>query len=275
MKISDLLTHKKTVFIIAAVLIVIILSLSSIFKNSFGHNNFLSPILYPVHKIIAYVYNNIRTIPTSISKVKNLSSENIELKKENKKLKKKLKNLQYKIEIINDKDLINLLNYRKKQPFKTVMAEIIVRDPSNWYKTIWIDKGLADGIQKNYPVITDKGVVGKIIQTKILSSQILLLSDTASNISAVVKETKNYGIITGTLANDCVMKYIDTNTKVNVGQEVITSGMSNIFPKSLYIGKISRVHAEDTHDNFLKVRVTLGVNFSKLENVMVILKNKN
>jgi rod shape-determining protein MreC len=211
-------------------------------------------------------------IPTSISKVKNSLQENENLKKENKKLKKELKNLQNIVDAIEDKELKTLLPYKKTLTFKTIVAEIIARDPSNWYKSIWIDKGLNDGVKKNQAVISDKGVVGKIILVKTYSSQILLLTDTSSKISATVKKTKDHGIIIGTLGKEAVMEYINTNAKVTIGQKVVTSGFSNIFPKGLLVGKITSTHRGNKQNDFLKVGVSFEIDFSKLENVLVVVK---
>jgi rod shape-determining protein MreC len=140
-----------------------------------------------------------------------------------------------------DKRLEQLLNFRATLVGDVLVANIIAHDPLPWFSSLTIDKGAADGVQKNAAVLSPFGVVGHTMATGTHASRVLLLTDHNSGIDAVVQRSRARGIVEGSLDGHCVMKYVKRGEDVEVGDRVVTSGLDGIFPKGIMIGEVTRV----------------------------------
>jgi rod shape-determining protein MreC len=140
-----------------------------------------------------------------------------------------------------DKRLEELLNFRNTLVGDVIVANIIGRDPLPWFSSLTIDKGTADGVQKNAAVLSPFGVVGHTMATGTHASRVLLLTDHNSGIDAVVQRSRARGIVEGALDGRCIMKYVKRDEDLEVGDRVVTSGLDGIFPKGIMIGEVTRV----------------------------------
>lgn len=193
---------------------------------------------------------------------------------ENRKLKKDIDELvnriaSYREAYEENKRLRRLLKLEEELPFKHVAARVIGVDRKSLNKAMIINRGSVHGIKENAPVITDRGLVGRVIETSWHVSRVLLLIDETSNIDAILQTTRVQGIVQGT-GHGCSIKYIGKTDEVKVGDAVITAGISKTFPKGLLIGYVSRVDWREG-GMFKKVEVDPSVDFSRLEEVMVLL----
>ncbi|MFV9646284.1 MAG: rod shape-determining protein MreC [Desulfobacterales bacterium] len=202
----------------------------------------------------------------------------VAVKQENEKLKKALsraieKNNQFnEIEIFNLR-LRKLLNFRKNMAGRALVAEVIGKDPSPWFKTIIIDKGKSDGVERGSPVLMPEGIVGQVIDASLHSSKVLLVVDQISAIDALVQRTRARGIIKGGSTGQCFFMYALRKHDIRVGDTIISSGLDTVFPKGLRIGKVSEV-IKPNSGIFQEVIVTPYVDFEKLEEVLVVLNAK-
>ena len=166
-------------------------------------------------------------------------------------------------------DFQKLSMYQATAPMTTVPAHIIGRNVSNWYRAMVIDKGARDGIHPEMGVITDAGVVGRIVRVNPMTSIMLLLSDPNVAITGMIQSSRDEGIIQGTPQGSIHMKYLPPLSSVQVGDAIVTSGLTGDFPRGLHIGRIQQVTKAAT-DLFQSGEVTPIVDFSKLEGVLVI-----
>ena len=132
---------------------------------------------------------------------------------ESKKLKKQLAYAVEKNNRLRELELSNLrlrkiLKFRKTLTNRIVAAEVIGRDPAFWFKTIMIDKGSADGIEKWLPVVVPEGIVGQIIEVSLNSSKVLLIIDRNSAADVLVQKIRARGIIKGESNGQCSLKYV-------------------------------------------------------------------
>jgi rod shape-determining protein MreC len=118
-------------------------------------------------------------------------------------------------------------------------------------------------------VITDAGVVGRIVRVNPMTSIMLLLSDPNVAITGMIQSSRDEGIIQGTPQGSIHMKYLPPLSSVQVGDAIVTSGLTGDFPRGLHIGRIQQVTKAAT-DLFQSGEVTPIVDFSKLEGVLVI-----
>ncbi|MCP4114055.1 MAG: rod shape-determining protein MreC [Desulfobacteraceae bacterium] len=153
-----------------------------------------------------------------------------------------------------------------------VAAKVIARDPSPWFKTIMIDKGALDGLTKGLPVLVSEGVVGQVITVARRYSRVLLVTDRNSAVDALVQTSRARGIVKGTESEFCSFRYVLRKNKIEPGEMIISSGLDGVFPKGLRVGRVVDVK-EDSSQLFQAITVKTCVDFDKLEEVLVSLKD--
>lgn len=193
---------------------------------------------------------------------------------ENQLLKQEIQRLQGEQNQLREDAILatefqKLSMYQATAPMTTMPARIIGRNVSNWYQAIVIDKGANDSIHAEMGVVTNAGVVGRIVRVNQTTSIVLLLSDPNVAITGMIQTSRDEGIIQGTPQGNIRMKYLPPLSPVQVGDVVVTSGLTDDFPRGLYIGHIQQVTKAAT-DLFQTGEVTPIVDFSKLEGVLVI-----
>lgn len=166
--------------------------------------------------------------------------------------------------------LRNLLLLKEQSPAHLVSAEIIGRDAVGWFKTLLINKGRSDGIQKNQAVTTHQGIVGRCIEVADSTSKVLLITDINSSVDALVQRTRSRGVLQGKGSSQCELTFISSADDVAVGDLVVTTGLCGVFPKGLSVGTVIRVE-KTTLGLFHYVEVEPSINLNKLEEVSIIL----
>jgi len=134
---------------------------------------------------------------------------------------------------------------------------------------VYVDVGARDGIAKNMPVMTERGLVGRVTAVGPNSAQVLLLIDPASAVNALIQNSRATGMVRGNIDGTLLMERIPQSEKLNSGDIVLTSGLGGNFPDKLVIGQITEVLQRD-QDMFQTARVRPTVDFGKLETMLII-----
>jgi rod shape-determining protein MreC len=164
--------------------------------------------------------------------------------------------------------LKEILAFKEDLTFDAVGAKVLAFNLSGWTKTIKLNKGTTDGIVEDMPVISPMGVIGRIIQATSGSSTALLITDPRSNIDVTIQRTRVRGIAEGNGKNALILKYIRDLDDVEIGDKVVTAGISGIFPTGLVVGEITRT--EKSGDNFFKrIEIQPNAALKKLEEVLI------
>ena len=205
---------------------------------------------------------------------------------ENKELKSQIDDLTSQInktkleqyELDNYRELLDLDN--QYADFDKIAAHVIAMDGTNWFSTFTIDKGSKQGIAKGMNVIAGSGLVGIVTDVGPNYSKVRSIIDDSSNVSAMVLTTKDNFNVSGSLMNmnkDKVLPFSelrDENDKVQQGDPVVTSYVSDQYQQGLLIGYIYSV--EDNANNLTKSGyITPVVDFQHLQDVLVITEIKN
>ena len=190
------------------------------------------------------------------------------LSKENDFLKRKLYEL-HEIDLEN-KRLKNILAFKQKSPYKVIAAIVIGRSADSWSSVIIIDKGSNNGIKRGFAVISYLGLVGKVVETTGNTSKIILISDPNSAVAALTQRSRQEGLVSGTLGTALIMKYLPKDADVNVSDIVITSGLSEVYPKAIVIGTVVSTGEEFSGLSRYAV-LRPAVNLSNIEEVLVII----
>jgi rod shape-determining protein MreC len=168
-----------------------------------------------------------------------------------------------------------LLGWKQTVPWKLKLANVVMRDPANWWRTVQIDLGSRDGIQTNQPVLTDDGLVGRVASVSYLNSQVVLVGDRDCRVSALVDNaTHDIGVLSasGPLDSSFVdLSYLSSTANLKSGQNVFTSGLGGVFPKGIPIGKVMDTQTVE-FGLATAARVKLNVNLGALEQVWVLIQ---
>ncbi len=170
---------------------------------------------------------------------------------------------------LSNRRLEKLLALRDELGVTAVAAHVVGRSPIAWARTVILDKGETHGITKGMAVLAPEGVVGKVMSVSAHTARVLLVSDPNSGVDALVQRTRTRGIAAGTIEGGCALKYVQRGDEVQVGDQVVTSGLDGTFPKGQLIGTVARVGTKDSR-MFQDVEVMLSAELSKVEEVLVV-----
>lgn len=151
-----------------------------------------------------------------------------------------------------------------------IAADVISNaDPNAPLRTIIINRGTRDGVSVGMPVITQLGLIGRILNVSANAAQVLLINDESSAISGRLQTTRAQGSIVGQASGDLRMQFIPLDASVQIGDIVITSGLGGNLPADIVIGQVTSVRQQE-FELFQDAVVRSLNNFSTLETVLVI-----
>jgi rod shape-determining protein MreC len=120
-------------------------------------------------------------------------------------------------------------------------------------------------------VVNAGGVVGRLVSVSPNYAKVLLIIDQNSAVDCIIQRSREKGIVKGFTLKICKLDYVVKTSDVVVGDKVITSGMGRVFPKGLPVGEVIGVGSRPG-EFFKDIKIRPMVDFSKLEELLVILK---
>jgi rod shape-determining protein MreC len=228
--------------------------------------------LAPVQGWLSGLASSLNSTVSFVRDLRTLRQRNAELESQVNRLL--IENVQLKEVEAENANLRRLLQFAETHPFlefrgAEVVARVIGQDPIQLSNYLMIDLGQEHGVHEGMPVVTERGLVGRITQAGRTSSWVLLITDPASAVSALLQSSRLTGIVQGQAGGGLVMEYIPQDAVVTPGEIVITSGLGGRFPRGLVIGQITSVYRRD-YEMFQKALVRPSVDFDRLEQVLVI-----
>ncbi len=246
----NIFKNKTTLWLIVTVLILsIAIGVLNATKSEVSFvENALEIVITPVQKVFTSASHGVSNFFGYFSNKKALQAEIDSLKKENSELKQQL--VKNEAAYNENEQLRKLLNLKSNNvEFELEAAEVIARNPSNWYNSLMVDKGAADGIALNQTVVSaGNTLVGRVSEVGTTWSRITLVTDAEHAAGAQISRSGEYGICegdaSGTSEGGCRMSFVSKNADIIVGDTVITSGLGGIYPKGLVIGKVQKIRPD-------------------------------
>ncbi|MDC7232315.1 MAG: rod shape-determining protein MreC, partial [Spirochaetales bacterium] len=237
--------------------------------------------------ILSVFQNGINSTVTWFSGTVNSINELSNLRKEHSATLQKLQEYEQmdrNIEEVNRENelLREQLGYSRTLEIDHISARIIAKDPVSLFSSFIINKGSKDGIRKGMPVTAYQegviGLVGKVIQTGVNSSQIIPIYNSTSYVAARFQYSRYEGLIAGMgdSENHLIMNYVKKTalSQINVDDTIITSGMESLYPGGISIGKVKSITSRE-YITSLEIEVTPTIDFGKLEYVFVLTEDKD
>jgi rod shape-determining protein MreC len=233
-------------------------------------------LLSPFQRTGSAVQQGLGAMGKGLKSLDQLEDENRTLERENKELRASNQILR-DMEGENNK-LREALGYRERSIFSLVPAQLITRDATTWWNSVTINRGFEDGVddgsQGGVPmtVITDVGVVGKVMTADKNDAKVVLITDENCKIGAYVEGTREKGIVSGVRVQEggnpeLQMNFLSRNADLKPGQKVYTQGVGAVFPPGLLLGRVKSFKPRELDGQAV---IEPAVDFSTLADVFVI-----
>lgn len=226
--------------------------------------------LAPFERGLVWVQNSTGNVWHNYFYLRGVRAENRHLKEQIEQMR--LEQVRLSEDAAQARRLQTLLAFKEQFISKTVAAQVIGSSGSDLSRIVYIDKGENAGIKRDMAVMTADGVVGKILLVYPSVSQVLLISDQSSGVGALLEKTRLQGVLRGAASGEVVLERVMADEEVQVGENVLTSGGDQIFPKGLPVGTVMKVG--QGKELFLNIKIKPAANLSKLEEVMVLVEKQ-
>lgn len=198
----------------------------------------------------------------------------VDVRRENLRLQEEVRVLRERIHSAREADLENrrlrrLLNLGERVRLSYRPARVIAYDPMSQYRTIRIDRGTEGGVLRGQAVVTDEGVVGRVLRAWAHHADVILITDTRSAVDSFIQRNRAQGVVEGTGQGACRMKYLLRGSDVREGDVIVTSGFDGLFPRGLAIG-IVRGGEPRGFGVSQETEVIPFVDLSRVEEVLVL-----
>jgi rod shape-determining protein MreC len=274
---ENLITRYRNVTILVAILFVQVLGLAVQVKRAGSDEPtrlirlWTVSAVTPLEKVIVWCQGGVGSLWNNYIYLRGVRQENRELKFEIEQLR--LQQVRLADDAQQARRLQALLGFKEQYIAKTVAAQVIGSSGSEKSRSVFIDKGSSDGVEKDMPVITADGVVGKVLLAFGSTAQVLMVNDRSSGLGVILDQSRLQGVVKGTAAGELILENVMTGEAVELGERVVTSGGDQIFPKGLTVGTVMKV--SPGADLFLNIRVKPSANLNRLEEVLVITKKED
>ena len=213
-------------------------------------------------------------IADNVAPRKELLQEISDLKQSNQMLRLRLARNENLIQ--ENDNLRKQLKLLPKAEWNPRLTRIVGRDPANWWRSVQIDLGSMDGVKVDMPVLAAEGLVGRVQEVHPHRSRVALLGDPACRISVTIKATGESGVLNaggGTVFDPTLVDllFLPASTEARPGDTLFTSGLGEIFPRGIPVGKLLAVEPAPGALT-TTARVKLSVNSSKLNEVWVLMQ---
>ena len=239
----------------------------------------VSPLREAASRVIVPFQNGINQIGTwmngkleGFQNVEELAAQNKELEQRVAELTEENTRLaQNQEELARLQELYQL--DQSYSEYDKVAAQVISKDPGNWYDTFVINKGSADGIEKDMNVIANGGLVGLVVEVETNCATVRSIIDDSSSVSAMTASTSDTCIVPGDLRlmdeGKLAFSQMSTENAVAVGEQIVTSNISDKYLRGILIGYVSEV-TEDSNHLTNTGYITPAVDFKHIQEVLVI-----
>lgn len=196
------------------------------------------------------------------------------LKQENEILRHRLALLAFENSLMkeayleNDR-LRNLLGFKRKSKFDLVPVRIISRSQQGFSSALVIDMGSNDHLRKNMPVLTSDGLLGRIAAVSPNYAVVQTINDINFRVSAMIQRSRVQGVVSPLQNGRLALNYVPVFSDVKVGDVVITSGVSEIYPKGIEVGIVVRIESPPS-GLFKVIELVPSVEVSKQEEAFVV-----
>lgn len=262
------MSERRTAWLLFAVLVgqLILMSLQAPSPGA-GENyleNLLLRVVAPVTHSVAAVSSGARGAQESMKSREDLTRDNRSLRRDVQRLQLevlRLSRLEQEMERLGA-----ALDYSRATEGRLRVADVVYADHASWLRTLILYTGENDA-QLNQPVISDAGLVGRVVEAVPGYAKVQLVTDRAAAVGAMLRRTRRQGVVRSG-REGLELDFLPRQADVQVGDRVVTSGIDGIYPRGLPLGSVVTVDEGD--ELFLEVAIEPAVDFGSLDQVYLL-----
>ncbi len=269
--------RKKIIIPIITVLILVIMMVISSRNTGMVSvaESAVGKVFEPVNRAVSFTTTKSKELFVYLFGTRQMRAEYEELKVENQKLKEDI--AIYSSIIAKAEFLEAEYNLIKKTEYDLKSANIIAKDPSNYFINFTIDKGSDDGVNVGDVILTGvnltdstsiESIVGKVEEVAKSWSKVTSVIDENSNIAFINSRTQEGGVLTGRNEKGLSGYVFESESDIKIGDKLLTSGIGGVFPKDIYIGDVIDVTLTD--ELVVQIVVESKVDFKNLYRVLIL-----
>ncbi len=234
--------------------------------------NALNVVVSPVQKLFNYTSDAIEGFTSYFTEFDRIVDENNSLKEENRQLKEQIADVE-KAEQMNEWLYGYLELKREHMDFTYAAANVIGREAGNYMTVFTLDRGTRHGITEGMPAVTEYGVVGYVSDVGTDWCKVVTLLESGSAVGAYIERTGETGVVEGDFALSseglCRMCYINSDSTVEAGDRIFTSGYGSVYPRDLLIGYVEKTEP-DPNTQTLIAYVRSAEKMTDISKLMII-----
>lgn len=263
--------HKPTPIFILLIFISLIFIIFNPTRRIQAFRDFIHYVFTPTPDLAMKVIDQSKYLSDNLLSI-------VRLKEENRYLREQVNRFAYlekKYGVVTQENdrLKNMLGLKKRFQYDLISARVTSHDSMNYFKSIMIDKGYEDGIRIDLPVITFvdsiEALVGRVASVDSSSSKILLVTDELSSVPVKITKSGETGLVRGQSGPLLMLEYLFLDARIKIGDEIITSGIGEVFPPGLYIGVVQNIKSTE-RGYFKQAAIKPNVKLNKLTEVFIV-----
>jgi rod shape-determining protein MreC len=277
----------RNLLVLLALLLAQIIGLAVQVRRTDSGRNMLDPQDAPSVRLIRLWADAVVTPPEQVFHISKLGTEGLwrnyldlrGVREQNQDLQKTIDRLRLEqASLLEDarqgERLQALMDFQQRYIYKTLAAQAIGSSGSDSSRVFYIDKGADYKLERDMAVITADGIVGKVREVFPHSAQVLAINDQTSGAGVILESTRIRGILRGNASGWLQIVGILADQRIHPGEQVLTAGGDQIFPRGLPVGVVQGVAPDPERDSFIDVIVKPAAHLDRLDEVLVILSTE-
>lgn len=201
----------------------------------------------------------------------------VDVNEKNEKLEARVRDLEARL-LAHKEDMAELARLREllqlpiDETWTPVGARVLAGHlgPNSLLDSITINRGYATGARPGTPIVTQKGLIGRVLRASPHTATALLLTNPGSRIAIFTQESRTAGVLTGEGTNkNLAVRYMQRDTKARPGEILITSGLDGKYPKGIPVARVVSV-APSNYTEFMTIYAEPLVDMQHIEEVMLL-----
>lgn len=225
-------------------------------------------VVAPVQSGVGYLLSGVGSIWHGYVDLRGVRARNQDLETENAQLRSEIE--AARVAAAENERLRRELDLKPMLKYDSVAAEVVARDSTEYFKRVTIDKGSTAGIQKNQPVVTPDGLVGRVVAVGPFAAEVQLVTDVQAGVNGKLTRSQVGGDLKGHDDGRCRFRSIGgLDVGKDVGDAILTTGLDRIYPPGILVGYVESIQP-GTGSSPLDVEVRPAADLNGLSSVLVL-----
>ncbi|MDQ7798083.1 MAG: rod shape-determining protein MreC [Candidatus Edwardsbacteria bacterium] len=180
-----------------------------------------------------------------------------------------LENISLKQAARENDEFRRLLELKSRTQWLLSSARVVGREPTARAPSLVVEPGDPKGIRDDMPAVSDRGLVGKVVNSGPGYFQVATIFDPDSRVSAIVARSRVLGIFRTDRGRSCILDRVSLRSDVRVGDTVLTSGYGQVFPSGLMLGTVARIRI-DKRQLTMNIEIKPSLDLNRTSQIFII-----